>query len=39
MLDVVLTTVKRGIWKFAGEARVEDKIVATADLMCTARDF
>lgn len=38
-LDVRVLNVKRGIWKFAGQARVDDKIVATADIMCTARDF
>jgi len=39
ILDVRLRTVRRGIWMFGGEARVDDKIVATADIMCTARDF
>jgi 3-hydroxyacyl-[acyl-carrier-protein] dehydratase len=39
VLDVRLHTVRRGIWMFSGEARVDDKIVATADIMCTARDF
>ncbi|MFZ0789279.1 MAG: 3-hydroxyacyl-ACP dehydratase FabZ [Chromatiaceae bacterium] len=39
ILKVRLGAVRRGIWKFAGEARVEDRIVATADIMCTARDF
>jgi 3-hydroxyacyl-[acyl-carrier-protein] dehydratase len=38
-LEVSVLHVKRGIWKFAGEARVDDKIVATAEIMCTARDF
>lgn len=38
-LDVRLKKVRRGIWLFSGEARVEDQIAATADLMCTARDF
>jgi 3-hydroxyacyl-[acyl-carrier-protein] dehydratase len=38
-LEVHLRTVRRGIWMFAGEARVDDKVVATADLMCTARDL
>jgi 3-hydroxyacyl-[acyl-carrier-protein] dehydratase len=37
-LEVKVLHVKRGIWKFAGEARVDDKPVATADIMCTARD-
>jgi len=39
ILEVRLGAVRRGIWKFAGEARVDDRIVATADIMCTARDF
>jgi 3-hydroxyacyl-[acyl-carrier-protein] dehydratase len=36
-LDVTLQRYKRGIWKFWTEARVEDKIVAEAELMCTVR--
>lgn len=39
ILDVRLQAVRRGIWRFTGEARVEDKTVASADIMCTARDF
>ena len=39
VLEVKVLNVKRGIWKFAGEARVDDKAVATAEIMCTARDF
>jgi 3-hydroxyacyl-[acyl-carrier-protein] dehydratase len=38
-LRVDLRTVRRGIWVFTGEAKVDDRLVATADLMCTARDF
>ena len=38
-LEVVLKTVKRGIWMFNGEARVDGKTVASAEVMCTARDF
>jgi 3-hydroxyacyl-[acyl-carrier-protein] dehydratase len=38
-LEVQLKTVKRGIWMFGCAARVEGKVVATADVMCTARDF
>ncbi len=34
-----LGPVRRGIWKFDGEARVDDRVVATAEIMCTARDF
>jgi 3-hydroxyacyl-[acyl-carrier-protein] dehydratase len=36
-LDVTLQRYVRGIWKFWTEARVEDKIVAEAELMCTVR--
>lgn len=39
LMKVNLETVRRGIWKFNGEARVDDRIVATAEIMCTARDF
>lgn len=39
ILDVRLRNVRRGIWMFGGEAQVDDKVVATAELMCTARDF
>jgi 3-hydroxyacyl-[acyl-carrier-protein] dehydratase len=39
IVDVRLRTVRRGIWVFGGESRVDDRLVASADLMCTARDF
>jgi 3-hydroxyacyl-[acyl-carrier-protein] dehydratase len=39
IMTVELVTVRRGIWKFNGEARVDDRIVASAEIMCTARDF
>ncbi len=29
---------KRGIWKFEGEARVDDNMVCSAELMCAERD-
>jgi 3-hydroxyacyl-[acyl-carrier-protein] dehydratase len=38
-LDVRLTKVRRGIWFFTGEARVDGQIAATADIMCTAGEF
>lgn len=34
VLDVEVIKEKRGIWKFKAEARVDDKVVASADLMC-----
>lgn len=36
-IDVTLQRHGRGIWKFWTEARVEDKIVAEAELMCMVR--
>jgi 3-hydroxyacyl-[acyl-carrier-protein] dehydratase len=37
-IDVRLGKVRRGVWLFSGEARVDGQIAATADIMCTARD-
>jgi 3-hydroxyacyl-[acyl-carrier-protein] dehydratase len=36
-LDVTLIRQARGLWKFHGEARVENGVVAEADLLCTIR--
>lgn len=36
-LEVTMQRYMRGIWKFWTEARVEDRIVAEAELMCTVR--
>jgi len=36
-LEVEVMTVKRGIWKFKGVAYVEDKVVTSAELMCTQK--
>ena len=36
-LEVEVMTVKRGIWKFKGVAFVNDKIVTSAELMCTQK--
>ena len=38
-LDVEMKRSKRGIWMFSGTARVDGMIAATADIMCTARDY
>ena len=38
-LDVTLVRHLRGLWKFHGEAQVEDTIVAEADLLCTIREL
>jgi 3-hydroxyacyl-[acyl-carrier-protein] dehydratase len=36
-LEVSLVRQARGLWKFHGEARVEDAVAAEADIMCTIR--
>jgi len=36
-LEVEVMTVKRGIWKFKGTAYVGDKVVTSAELMCTQK--
>ena len=38
-LQVTLMRHVRGIWKFGAIARVEDTVVAEAELMCTVRDL
>jgi len=38
-ISVTLTRHVRGIWKFAALARVDDILVAEAELMCTVRDL
>ena len=38
-LEVTLNGTKRGIWMFSGKATVDGKIAATAEIMCTAREF
>ncbi|OGT88419.1 MAG: 3-hydroxyacyl-[acyl-carrier-protein] dehydratase FabZ [Gammaproteobacteria bacterium RIFOXYA12_FULL_61_12] len=38
-LEVHLKGTKRGIWMFTGEARVDGAVVATAEIMCTSRDY
>ena len=37
VLKVEVLTVKRGIWKFKGSAFVDDKLVTSAELMCTQK--
>lgn len=37
LLDVSISRNIRGIWKFAGKARVGEQVVAEAELMCTMR--
>jgi 3-hydroxyacyl-[acyl-carrier-protein] dehydratase len=38
-LYVTVEREKRGVWKFKAEAKVDDKIVTSADLMCAKRDI
>lgn len=39
ILEVELTRTMRGIWKFSTQAKVEGKLVASADLMCAKKEF
>ncbi len=39
LIEMHQKALKRGIGVFTGSAMVDDKIVCTADIMCTARDF
>lgn len=38
-LYVTVEREKRGVWKFKAEAKVDDKVVTSADLMCAKRDI
>lgn len=38
MLHVRVKTTRRGIWVFEAEAKVDGKVAASAELMCTERD-
>lgn len=37
ILEVSIQVNKRGLWKFAAQAKVEDQVAAEAELMCTVR--
>lgn len=39
ILEVSVERIKRDIGKFLGEARVDDRVVASAELMCAKRDL
>ncbi|WP_297528999.1 3-hydroxyacyl-ACP dehydratase FabZ [Thiohalobacter sp.] len=39
MLEVKVKTTRRGIWVFDAEARVDDQLVASAEIMCTEREI
>ncbi len=38
-LEVEVLRAKRGIWKFKAEAKVEGKVVASAELMCAEQEI
>ena len=38
-LHVEFLKERRNLWKFYGEARVDDKVVCSAELMCARREF
>lgn len=37
VMEVTILASKRGIWKFAGTARVDGQVAAEAEVMCTER--
>jgi len=37
VMEVSITTNRRGMWKFSGVAKVDGHVAAEADLMCTVR--
>ena len=39
MIRASVITNKRGIWKFAAEARVDGEVAASAELLCAERDL
>jgi 3-hydroxyacyl-[acyl-carrier-protein] dehydratase len=39
ILDVTVTRVIKTVWKFHAVAKVNDKVVASADLMCAEREL
>jgi 3-hydroxyacyl-[acyl-carrier-protein] dehydratase len=39
VIDVRLQKTARGVWKYAATAKVDNKIAATADLMCIHREI
>jgi 3-hydroxyacyl-[acyl-carrier-protein] dehydratase len=39
IIEVKLMRTMRGVWKYAATCKVDDKIVASADLMCMKREI
>ncbi len=38
-LEVELKGAKRGIWMFSGKATVDGKVAASAEIMCTSKEY
>ena len=36
-MEVSITANKRGMWKFAGQAKVDGQVACEAELICTVR--
>ncbi|RKZ88242.1 MAG: 3-hydroxyacyl-[acyl-carrier-protein] dehydratase FabZ [Candidatus Parabeggiatoa sp. nov. 1] len=39
LVEVKLVRITRGVWKYAATIKVDDKLVASSDLMCMKRDI
>ncbi|MDM8558886.1 3-hydroxyacyl-ACP dehydratase FabZ [Candidatus Parabeggiatoa sp. HSG14] len=39
LLEVKLLRIIRGVWKYAATTKVDDKLVASAEIMCVKRDI
>ncbi len=39
LVEVKLVRIARGVWKYAATIKVDDKLVASSDLMCMKRDI
>lgn len=39
IIEVRITRIKSGVWMYAATSKVDNKIVASADLMCMKRDI
>ena len=39
IIEVRITKVKRGVWMYTASSKVDDKVIASANLMCMKRDI
>lgn len=39
LIEVKLLRITRGVWKYTGTTKVDDKLVASAEFMCMKRDI